>query len=180
MSDISQPMSTIYLDDEHLQHLQAHARRAYPRECCGLFLGQREDATARVREVWDAENVWDDDTADLLQDDRPTAGDIYTQERRYVIAPERLLAAQKTARDRGWQVLGFYHSHPDHPAVPSECDRQWAWSDYLYLIVSVRGQEPRAACDSQCWQLDGDRQFQPVPIALSDAAPGTQPETQPE
>ena len=72
-----------------------------------------------------------------------------------------MLAAQRHARDRGIDVVGIYHSHPDHEAVPSECDRQLAWQSYRYLILSVRQGKADAL---QCWSLDGDRQFQPDPL----------------
>jgi proteasome lid subunit RPN8/RPN11 len=90
-----------------------------------------------------------------------------TKQKRYWIKPATLLQAQKYARDRGWDIIGIYHSHPDHPALPSECDRQWAWPDYSYVIVSVT----QAKADPiQSWVLDGQHQFQSEPI-LTQSSP---------
>lgn len=70
---------------------------------------------------------------------------------RFSISPRQLMQAEKTASDAGLVVLGFYHSHPDHPARPSEYDRQHAWPFYSYVIVSTtRGD----ALDLTSWVLD--------------------------
>ena len=79
----------------------------------------------------------------------------------YWIAPEEMLAAMKDARQRNLEIVGIYHSHPDHPAVPSECDRRLAWSQYSYLIVSVLQGK---ATNAQSWVLDENHQFQPEAI----------------
>jgi proteasome lid subunit RPN8/RPN11 len=76
---------------------------------------------------------------------------------RYWIDPQDLLVAQRYARDRQINILGIYHSHPDHPAVPSESDRLLAWSDYSYLILSVQS---GIVSDYRCWTLDQHHQFQ--------------------
>ncbi|TAN99828.1 MAG: M67 family peptidase [Phormidium sp. SL48-SHIP] len=150
----------IYISSQQLQELHRHGEMAYPRECCGLLLGTCEGEQARVTEVWPAENAWDEESAVQFED----VEDSTTSERRYTIAPELMLAAQKTARDRRWQILGIYHSHPNHEAIPSECDRQWAWPEYYYLIMAVRDGQ---AGDSRCWRLDERRQFQEVLIDRS-------------
>ena len=153
----------INISSQQLQELQRHGEMAYPRECCGLLLGTHVGEQARVTEVWPAENAWDEESAVQFED----VEDWNTCERRYTIAPELMLAAQKTARDRHWQILGIYHSHPNHEAIPSECDRQWAWPQYYYLILAVRD---AVAWDSQCWQLDETRQFQRVSLEISSEA----------
>jgi proteasome lid subunit RPN8/RPN11 len=76
---------------------------------------------------------------------------------RYWIDPADLLHAQKQARERGLQIIGVYHSHPDHPAIPSETDRQLAWAEYSYLIVSVQAGK---AVEARSWQLNPERQFE--------------------
>jgi proteasome lid subunit RPN8/RPN11 len=68
-----------------------------------------------------------------------------------------MLKAQKDARDRNLDIIGIYHSHPDHPAVPSEFDRAIAWQRYSYVIVSV---QQGKTCDLQSWSLDDNCQFQ--------------------
>lgn len=83
--------------------------------------------------------------------------------RRYWIAPETLLKEMKDARAKGLEIIGIYHSHPDHPAVPSECDRHFAWSEYSYIIVSVQHGK---AVDTRSWSLDEQHQFQPEPLLM--------------
>ncbi len=88
----------------------------------------------------------------------------YTKRRRYAIAPEDLLRTQRQAREQGLNIIGVYHSHPDHGAVPSECDRAQAWPEYAYVIVSVQGGQ---AVDVRNWALDSDHQFQPEAMKIS-------------
>ncbi len=73
------------------------------------------------------------------------------QYHRFSISPQQLMKAEKDASDRAQLVLGFYHSHPDHPARPSEYDRQHAWPFYSYVIVAIAN---RQAVDMTCWLLD--------------------------
>jgi proteasome lid subunit RPN8/RPN11 len=78
---------------------------------------------------------------------------------RFSITPEDFRAAERAAAERGLDLLGWYHSHPDHPARPSEFDREHAWPWYSYVIVSVDGGVPK---DLTSWQLEDDRsKFQP-------------------
>lgn len=114
--------------------IEEEARRRYPEECCGGLLG-REDGEGR-RIVIRA----------LPGSNERTEH----RERRYLLAPRDVLRMQSEADDEGLEVLGFFHSHPDHPAVPSETDRSHAWPWYSYLIVSVRGGEPD---DLRSWRM---------------------------
>jgi proteasome lid subunit RPN8/RPN11 len=75
-------------------------------------------------------------------------------ERRYLIAPEDMLDAEKEARRLGIDIIGVYHSHPDHPARPSEFDREHAFPWYSYVIVSVQKGEPE---NLTAWVLKDDR-----------------------
>ena len=161
---------TISLPYQHLQTIRTHAERAYPNECCGLILGhpgtEETEETGREKEsveVWKTQNTWGESSPDTPLSDGASERS-FTQERRYTIAPEEMLAAQRYARDRHLSIIGIYHSHPNHPAIPSECDRALAWSEYSYIIVSVEG---GSAADVRSWQLDGDRQFQPEEIRIS-------------
>lgn len=85
------------------------------------------------------------------------------QRDRYWIDPADLLRIQKQARHQGLEIIGIYHSHPDHPAVPSECDRRLAWPVYSYLIASVRGGQ---VVDLQSWRLNDHQQFESEEIKI--------------
>ena len=101
-----------------------HARVGYPYEVCGLLLGRGPDGARRVEEVVAVTN---------RETESPRV--------RYQIAPEDQIRIQREARDRGWEIVGYYHSHPDHPARPSETDRRIAaegLSDgVIYVVVGV-------------------------------------------
>lgn len=116
-----------------LEHLCA----AYPEEGCGVMIGTEDGGTRTIAHVMCFENTREDERA-----------------RRYLIAPEQVLAAERAARDAGLDVLGFFHSHPDHPAEPSAFDVEHAWPFYTYVIVSVR--QGRVA-DARAWRLAEDR-----------------------
>jgi len=77
-----------------------------------------------------------------------------SERNRFLIDPLEQLRVEKDARARGLDVLGYYHSHPDHPARPSEYDRDHAWPWYSYIIVSVERGEPK---DMTSWVLSDDR-----------------------
>ena len=154
----------------HLQTIRRHAEQTYPQECCGLLAGVREAEGWLVADVFPAENAWNEDAVrevfqDTLQDP------IAEKERRYAIAPETMLRVQRETRDRQLAIAGIYHSHPDHPAVPSECDREYAWSEYVYVIVSVPQGHSREVL---AWRLDEERQFQPEEIITLDEKPQQQ------
>jgi proteasome lid subunit RPN8/RPN11 len=114
------------------------ALQGYPRECCGLLLGGGGGGDTRVERMVPARNL---DTA------RPTD--------RYELAPEDLLAADSLARAQRLDIVGVWHSHPDHPARPSESDEQAAWADWSYLIAGVARS---GLTDLRSWRLV-DRRF---------------------
>ena len=87
---------------------------------------------------------------------------------RFSITPQDFLAAEEAARSRGLKLVGWYHSHPDHPALPSEYDREHAWPWYSYVIVSVTVGEPGAITS---WRLAEDRtRFLPEEIVTTAGA----------
>jgi proteasome lid subunit RPN8/RPN11 len=114
--------------------MHAHAARTYPDECCGAMLGRN---LGTVDEAFAIENT-------------STEG----HRRRFLISPAEYRAAEARADALGWHLLGFYHSHPDHPAEPSTFDLDHAWPNLSYLIVSVRG---GAAVNTRSWRLTADR-----------------------
>lgn len=124
---------------DDLAAAQRHAGSTYPEECCGFLLGSDlgDEGGARVARVLAVDNQRQD-----------------SRHNRYVIHPETVLAAQKEARGSGFDIVGYYHSHPDHPAVPSEFDREHAWPGMSYLIVSVRKGD---IAETRSWRLADDR-----------------------
>lgn len=139
-----------------IQSIRTHAANTYPEECCGLLLGKVNNDQKSVVAVVSTENAWNAEAPEW-QDDAINHGKID----RYAIAPQEMLNIQREARDRNLDIIGIYHSHPNHPAIPSECDRIYAWQHYSYIIVSVNNGE----CDDlQNWSLDDCHQFQPEAI----------------
>lgn len=147
---------TLIFQPKQIQALQAHAQQTYPEECCGLLLGLTDviNDCAQVQEVRPVKNTWTAAVNPFAEGDRSI--EAVSKRNRFWIDPQILLTAQRECRDRGWNVLGVYHSHPDHPAVPSERDRQLAWSGYSYPIVSVNTQQVR---EIQSWRLNDQGQF---------------------
>jgi proteasome lid subunit RPN8/RPN11 len=150
------------LNSEHLQTIQAHAEKTYPNECCGLFLGNRvpeaKELTKVLVEVRPTDNTWSSQSTEFMP-----VNSRLTATRRYWIAPETLLANQRYARHHDLEIIGIYHSHPDHPAVPSQTDRDWAWPEYSYVIVSV---QQGASQDLRSWMLDSKGDFQSEKIVI--------------
>jgi proteasome lid subunit RPN8/RPN11 len=88
---------------------------------------------------------------------------------RFSIAPDDFRAAERAARERGLELIGWYHSHPDHPPLPSEYDREQAWPWYSYIILSVVHGAPR---EIRSWRLSDDRvRFEPEEIGAEFRSP---------
>ena len=155
--DVSSFSVTLILQPEQIQAMQADAERSYPDECCGLLLGRYDasQAVAQVTEVLPVENTWTDAVNPFAEDDRSLQTP--SKRNRFWIDPQILLEAQRDCRDRGWSIVGIYHSHPDHPAEPSERDRQLAWSGYSYPILSTTA---RGMVEMKSWRLNDDNHFE--------------------
>jgi proteasome lid subunit RPN8/RPN11 len=90
---------------------------------------------------------------------------------RFAITAEDVRAAERAAGERGLDLIGWYHSHPDHPARPSEFDREHAWPWYSYIIVAVAAAVPG---EMTSWRLTDDRaRFEPEPLSSAGAAQQT-------
>ena len=113
-----------------------HAKDTYPNECCGILVGSGLK-DKRVFESQRAKNI-----------NTERAND------RFIIDPIEINVADKTARAQGLDILGFYHSHPDHPDRPSETDREWAQPDYSYVIVSVKNGKDVSV---KSWTIETDK-----------------------
>jgi proteasome lid subunit RPN8/RPN11 len=143
----------IKISNAQMDAIRQHSARDYPGECCGVMLGKANGACKEVGEIVPLKNLRKDPARaqELLPVDDPGRE---TERNRFLIDPLDQLRVEKDARERGLEVLGYYHSHPDHPARPSIYDREHAWPGYSYVIVSVvRG----AAKNLTCWVLAEDR-----------------------
>lgn len=141
----------LIITSEQLEKIQHHGIQCFPEECCGVLLGIGE----MVMQICPTVNSWTADLA-IAPDGAQVQSPYASRLNRFAIDPQELLQIQKTARDQELQIIGIYHSHPNHPAIPSAQDRAIAWDCYSYLILSVR-KNYVVACRS--WRLDGDRQF---------------------
>lgn len=141
---------------EHLQTIRTHAESTYPDECCGIILGSLASEGKTVVEVIPTANAWSTESANFSQENT-----VHSERQRYAIAPQVMLQVQKQARDRSLNIIGIYHSHTDNPAIPSECDRLYAWPGYSYIIVSVQNGQ---AGELNSWSLDNTHHFQPESI----------------
>jgi len=127
--------------------IEAHGGDAFPHECCGALLGTAGQVTA----TFPLPNTTEEGPR-----------------RRFLVRPADYQAAERDASARGLELLGFYHSHPDHPARPSQYDLDHAWPVFSYVIVSIMGGEPAAMTS---WLLKDDRSaFDEQPLARA-AAP---------
>ncbi len=125
-----------------LEDIKRHAEREYPSECCGLLIGRIEDdgRTRAVVETYPVANSW---------------GESDTMHRRMLIRPQDYMNAERRFSKEGLGVVGNYHSHPDHPAVPSAFDLKnlAPWATMSYVVVSVSGGR---AVELRSWELEAD------------------------
>jgi proteasome lid subunit RPN8/RPN11 len=113
--------------------IRKHGAETYPNECCGALIGR----DGQVTSTFALPNTTEEGPR-----------------RRFLVRPDDYRQAEKQARDAGGDLLGFYHSHPDHPARPSQYDLDHAWPFFSYIIVSVRAGAPE---DMTSWRLREDR-----------------------
>ena len=131
------PAPAIALSPAAMHKIRVHATEAYPEECCGILLGTEREAGKDVSDVIRIGNAREENRT-----------------RRFLIAPEEYRRAEIAARAEGLGVMGFYHSHPDHPARPSQFDLDHAWPWCSYVIVAVEERIPAAV---KSWVLKEDR-----------------------
>jgi proteasome lid subunit RPN8/RPN11 len=134
----------LWIDEQLVERIRRHGAETYPNECCGALLGRDADAESepatlvrRVLGLFPLVNRREDSPCN-----------------RFSVSGEDVREADKVARSEGLDVIGWYHSHPDHPARPSEYDREHAWPWYSYIIVSVLDGKPQ---DLSSWRLQDDR-----------------------
>ena len=135
---------SITLSEEVVAAIRAHGVETYPNECCGALIGR--DGT--VVESFALPNTTEEGPR-----------------RRFLVRPDDYRAAEVRAAETGRELLGFYHSHPDHPAEPSQYDLDHAWPFFSYVILEVREASPRAL---RSWRLRDDRsRFDPEDLHIA-------------
>jgi proteasome lid subunit RPN8/RPN11 len=140
----------ISLPPDAFEAIRAHGRETYPEECCGALLGTLEDGRTRVARIERMANARENE-----------------RRRRYTIDPLEYLRVEKRADAQGLVLIGFYHSHPDHPAAPSKYDREHALTFFHYLVLAVASGEPG---ELTAWVLSEDRgTLENEPLAVEDS-----------
>ena len=136
----------IQVEAKHIDGMRRHAELTYPHECCGALLGSAGADAKRVARIAPLDNRRVDDSA----------------RRRFLISADDYRNLEQAARRDSLEIVGFYHSHPDHPAQPSDFDREHALPWYSYVIITV---DDGKSGDVSSWQLADDRsRFDPESI----------------
>ena len=129
-----------------MQKVYAHTEASYPNECCGLLIGTMGEPKV----------VFEFRTCKNLNTER--ARD------RYEMDPLDMLRTQREFENGPWDIIGIYHSHPDHPSRPSQTDTDRAWPNYSYVIISV---QKGSVASAQSWVLnEGERKFYEEPLVI--------------
>jgi proteasome lid subunit RPN8/RPN11 len=136
----------LVLPSEVRAEIEGWIRAGYPEETCGLLIGRHHNGRTETARATQAKNL-----------NRQRARD------RYELDPADFLAADLGARESGLEIVGVWHSHPDHPAEPSETDRAAAWEGWSYVIVEVTRAGVAAV---RSWRLQDER-FHEEPITSS-------------
>ncbi|QOV89448.1 M67 family metallopeptidase [Humisphaera borealis] len=140
------PVPPLILPTALFRQIESEGEVGYPNEICGMIFGREvKDAAGNVRRLTEklivGKNVFEADE----------------QYHRFSIDPREQMKAERAAEKEGLTLLGYYHSHPDHPARPSEYDREHAWEFYSYVIVAITKGK---ATDMTSWVLEGEtKQF---------------------
>jgi proteasome lid subunit RPN8/RPN11 len=121
------------LPESVADEIRRHGEEAYPAECCGALVGRVAGEVKEVVRLEPAVNRRTDDP------------------HRYLISPDDVRRLQARLESEGLEIVGYYHSHPDHPAAPSAFDADHAWPWYSYVIVRVDGGR---GADLASWVLD--------------------------
>jgi len=128
----------ISISTDLLNEIRSHGVKDYPYECCGLLLGRYGAEGKVVTHTYPISNAREESA----------------KRNRFLIEPEELMRGERFARDHELEVVGFYHSHPDSPAVPSQYDLEHAWPTYSYIIVSTNLEQ---STDLFSWEQEPDR-----------------------
>ena len=129
-----------------MDRMREHLEGGYPNEACGALLGRDNAGNHEVVEFRGMRNTIEDRPRD-----------------RYALDPLEQLRVQKDAEARGLEIIGFAHSHPDHPPIPSRFDSDNAWSFYSYVVASV--QDGRLS-EARSWRLGDGQRFKEEPLVI--------------
>lgn len=148
-------VAPLHIPETLYSELRAHGEETYPHECCGILLGKTSGEATEVVSLMRAGNTRTD-----------------AAHNRYHIDPRELIAAQREGRTKGLDIVGFYHSHPDHPAQWSATDFAEAhWFGCSYIITAVEGDKLIGkAIVTNSFLLQGtgeeDKAFAPQPVQV--------------
>ncbi len=132
---------------EIYQQICTHGENAYPEEGVGFLLG-KDGEIREVRDFLRLQNAREDGA----------------RTNRYLVTPDDMISAENEAENRGLEIIGVFHSHPDHPNTPSQYDQEWAIPWFSYLITTVNG---GVASGSRSWRLKTDRsEFIEEPVQI--------------
>ncbi len=127
----------VRIEKKLLNQIKKNGEKTYNAECCGAIFGKPGSGSFNITELLEFNNERSDN-----------------KERRYLISPKQYLQSERIASEKELELLGFYHSHPDHPAIPSQFDTEHAFPNFIYMIVSVQKGE---AGNLTSWRLLEDR-----------------------
>ena len=130
----------IQFTEDTIELMKKDALKSFPYECCGFFFGSEEDDSRNITVIQEVINTSEED-----------------QRRRFSISSADYLHAEKFALENNLSLLGIYHSHPNHPAIPSERDRQAAQPFFSYIIISVSDNHVTGI---RSWRINAQEQFE--------------------
>ena len=127
----------IEISGDLLKRIKIHGEETYNEECCGALFGNYSDESRSILDILEFENEKEE-----------------SRQNRFLITPAQYRSAEKLAKEKNLELVGFYHSHPDHPAQPSQFDIDHALPWFIYIIVSINKGE---ANNLTSWILKEDR-----------------------
>ena len=133
----------LWISAELAEKIRVHGAQSYPYECCGALFGRDSSSIGpylKPRRILGLLALVN------RREDSPR--------NRFSVTPRDVMDAEQAAQSQGLHVIGWYHSHPDHPARPSEYDREHAWPWYSYVIVCIENAVPQ---EMTSWRLDDNR-----------------------
>ena len=126
--------------------MREHLEAGYPNEACGALLGREKGSDHEVVQFRGMRNTIQDRPLD-----------------RYELDPLEQLRVQKDAEAQGLEIIGFAHSHPDHPSIPSRFDAEHAWTFYSYVVASLQDGKLK---ETRSWRLDDSQHFKEEPLVI--------------